>query len=133
LVVQYQLHVYGAAQIRGSKVSVLYKIMLKQEWERAQANGIYEGSEVDRHDGFIHLSAAHQVRATVQKHFLGKAGLLLLSVREEALGQSLKWEVSRGADLFPHIYGALPLSAVSEVIPLPLVNGLHQFPKGLPK
>jgi uncharacterized protein (DUF952 family) len=127
------LHGYGAAQIRGSKVPVLYKIMLKQEWERAQANGIYEGSEVDRHDGFIHLSAAHQVRATAQKHFLGKADLLLLSVREEALGQSLKWEVSRGADLFPHIHGALPLSAVSEVIPLPLVNGIHQFPEGLPK
>ncbi len=51
---------------------------------------------------------------------------------EEGLGQSLKWEVSRGGDLFPHIYGPLPLSAVSEVIPLPLVNGVHQFPEGLP-
>jgi uncharacterized protein (DUF952 family) len=127
------LHGYGAAQFRGSKVPVLYKIISRQEWETAQAQAIYEGSEVDRHDGFIHLSAAHQVRTTAQKHFLGKTDLLLLSVREEALGQSLKWEVSRGADLFPHIHGALPLSAVSEVIPLPLVNGIHQFPEGLPK
>ena len=116
----------------GSNVPVLYKIMSRQDWEAAQANGLYEGSEVDRRDGFIHLSASHQVRATAQKHFSGKADLLLVSVVEEALGQSLKWEVSRGGDLFPHIYGILPLDAISEVIPLPLVNGVHQFPGGLP-
>ena len=116
----------------GLKVPVLYKIMPKQEWQTAQANGLYEGSGVDRRDGFIHLSASHQVRATARKHFAGKADLLLVSVAEEALGQSLKWEVSRGGDLFPHIYGALALSAVSEVIPLPLVNGVHQFPEGFP-
>ena len=116
----------------GSKVAVLYKIMSRQDWETALANGLYEGSEVDRRDGFIHLSASHQVRATAQKHFSGKTDLLLASVAEEPLGQSLKWEVSRGGDLFPHIYGGLPLSAVGEVIPLPLVNGAHQFPAGLP-
>jgi uncharacterized protein (DUF952 family) len=116
----------------GLKVPVLYKIMPKQEWEMAQAKGLYEGSEVDRYDGFIHLSAGHQVRATARKHFSGKTDLLLVSVAEEALGQSLKWEASRGGDPFPHIYGTLPLSAVSEVIPLPLVDGVHQFPEGLP-
>jgi uncharacterized protein (DUF952 family) len=112
----------------GSKVPVLYKIMSRQDWETALANGSYEGSEVDRRDGFIHLSAAHQVRATAQKHFSGQSGLLLVSVTEEALGQSLKWEVARGGELFPHIYGVLPLNAVSEVMPLPLVQGAHQFP-----
>jgi uncharacterized protein (DUF952 family) len=116
----------------GSKVPVLYKIMSRREWETAQANGLYEGSEVDRRDGFIHLSAAHQIRATAQKHFSGQTGLLLVSVAEEALAQSLKWEVSRGSDLFPHIYGTLPLSAVRDVIPLTLMNGVHQFPEGLP-
>lgn len=112
---------------------VLYKIMSRREWETAQAQGIYEGSDADRRDRFIHLSAAHQVRATAQKHFSGQSDLLLISIGEEALGQSLKWEVSRGSDVFPHNYGSVPLSAVSEVIPLPLVNGVHQFPEGLPK
>ena len=87
---------------------------------------------VDRKDGFIHLSASHQVRETAQKHFSGKADLLLVTVGEESLGQGLKWEVSRGGELFPHVYGPLPLTAVSEVIPLPLVNGVHQFPGNLP-
>jgi uncharacterized protein (DUF952 family) len=117
----------------GSKVPVLYKIMSKQEWETAQVQGIYEGSEVDRTDGFIHLSAAHQVRATAQKHFSGKADLVLISVREKNLVHNLKWEVSRGGDLFPHIYGPLQLSAISEVIALPLVKGVHKFPEGLPQ
>jgi uncharacterized protein (DUF952 family) len=117
----------------GSRVSFLYKIMSKQEWESAQAQGIYEGSEVDRKDGFIHLSAAHQVRATAQKHFSGKTDLVLISVAQENLGPSLKWEASRGGDLFPHIYGPLQLNAMSEAVPLPLVNGAHQFPPGLPR
>jgi len=116
----------------GSRVSFLYKIMSKQEWETAQAQGIYEGSEVDRKDGFIHLSAAHQVRATAQKHFSGRADLLLVSVLEKNLGKNLKWETSRGSDLFPHIYGALHLDSISEATPLLLVNGTHQFPEGLP-
>ena len=116
----------------GSRVSFLYKIMSKQEWEKAQVQGIYEGSEVDRRDGFIHLSAAHQVRATAQKHFFGKMDLVLISVAQENFGPSLKWEASRGGDLFPHIYGPLQLDAISKAVPLPLVNGIHQFPKGLP-
>ena len=95
--------------------------------------GIYEGSEVDRRDGFIHLSAAHQVRATAQKHFSGKADLVLISIREENLGPSLKWEASRGGDLFPHIYGPLQLDAMVEAVPLPLANEIHQFPSRLPK
>jgi uncharacterized protein (DUF952 family) len=117
----------------GLNVPVLYKIMSKQEWAAALVKGTYEGSDVDMKDGFIHLSTAHQVRTTAQRHFEGKADLLLISVREESLGQSLKWEPSRGGNLFPHIYGALKLDAISEVIPLLLANGVHQFPESLPR
>ena len=117
----------------GSNVLVLYKIMPRLDWEAAQAKGIYEGSAVDRKDGFIHLSAAHQVRATAQKHFFRQSDLVLVSVREEDLGITLKWEVSRGGDLFPHIYGPLPLNAIGEAVPLPMVQGVHQFPGGLPE
>ena len=117
----------------GKNLPVLYKIMPRLDWEAAQAKGIYEGSAVDRKDGFIHLSAAHQVRATAQKHFFGQSDLVLISVREEDLGRTLKWEVSRGGDLFPHIYGPLPLSAIGGVVPLPLVEGVHTFPEGLPE
>jgi uncharacterized protein (DUF952 family) len=55
-----------------------------------------------------------------------------VAVRPEALGEALRWEVSRGGALFPHLYGPLPLSAVSAVTPLPLgVDGRHVFPADL--
>ena len=117
----------------GLNVPVLYKIMSRKEWESAQAQGIYRGSGVDLKDGFIHLSAPHQVRATAQKHFTGLADLVLLAVKAEDLGQNLKWEASRDGDLFPHIYGPLQLSAVGEVISLPLENGSHHFPRDVPQ
>ena len=90
---------------------ILYKIMSAGEWRDAVARGVFEGSAVDLKDGFIHLSAAHQVRETAAKHFAGQDGLLLIRFAEGEL-ENLKWEPSRGGDLFPHLYAALPLSAV---------------------
>jgi uncharacterized protein (DUF952 family) len=47
-----------------------------------------------------------------------------------ALAAPLKWEVSRGGDLFPHLYGALPVTAVRRVVDLPLgADGRHVFPE----
>lgn len=112
-------------------MSLLYKIMPRQEWADALARRVYEGSELDRKDGFIHLSAPHQVRETAAKHFAGEADLVLVVVIEASLGKTLKWETSRGEALFPHIYGPLPLSAVKEAAALPLVGGKHQFPESL--
>jgi uncharacterized protein (DUF952 family) len=112
-------------------VSILYKIMPKKEWEQAQSEGAYTGSAVDRGDGFIHLSAAHQVRETAAKHFAQQENLVLLSIDEDSIGDSLKWEISRGGALFPHVYGPLPINAVREANSLPLENGEHQFPESL--
>ncbi len=123
---------YGALQISEAEMSTLYKIMSRQQWENAQSYGFYEGSEVDIKDGFIHLSAAHQARGTARKHFAGQSDLVLVSVQSQSLAESLKWEVSRGGALFPHIYGVLPLAAIIAVVSLPLVNDLHQFPEGFP-
>jgi uncharacterized protein (DUF952 family) len=41
----------------------------------------------------------------------------------------LRYEPSRGGDLFPHLYADLPLHAVRWVKPLPLGrDGCHAFP-----
>ena len=54
---------------------------------------------------------------------------MLVAVDADALGDALKWEPSRGGALFPHLYGALPLTAVVWVKPLPLgTDGRHVFP-----
>ncbi len=83
------------------------------------AAGEYRGSAVDERDGFIHFSTAEQVAETAAKHFAGQTDLILVAVDGDALGGELKWEPSRGGDLFPHLYGPLPLSAVRWSRPLP--------------
>jgi uncharacterized protein (DUF952 family) len=90
-----------------------FKILTAEEWARFQAEGRFEGSPVDRADGFIHLSAADQVDGTLARHFAGQAGLILAEVDLAALGETVRWEESRGGALFPHVYGVLPLSAVA--------------------
>ena len=52
-------------------------------------------------------------------------------VAADRLGAHLKWEVSRGGARFPHLYGALRMRDVAWVRPLPLKDGVHQFPAGL--
>ena len=77
--------------------------------------GRYDGSPLDRADGFIHFSAADQARETAAKHFAGQTGLTLLTVNTAALGAALKWEPSRGGALFPHLYGPLECNHVTDV------------------
>lgn len=106
---------------------ILYKILSAHQWQAARAEGVFKGSAVDLKDGFIHLSTAAQMRETASRHFAGQEGLVLVGFREEDL-PNLRWEPSRGGDLFPHVYGPIdPASAVSEA-PLPLENGVHRFP-----
>src|SRR5215468_7279663 len=100
--------------------TIIYKICDSTLWRDAEGKGVFCGAGVDMRDGFIHFSTAAQVRATAEKHFAGAADLVLVSVDADALGEQLKWEVSRGGDLFPHLYGPLRLAAVWSVEPLPL-------------
>lgn len=110
----------------------IYHICRAEEWQAAQATGSYPGSSQDKADGFMHFSGAAQIVESAAKHRAGQTGLLLLAVDPDVLGPALKWEASRGGQLFPHLYGALAVSAVSSVHELPLgADGRHVFPKGM--
>jgi uncharacterized protein (DUF952 family) len=110
-------------------MALIYKILRKAEWAAAQAAGELAGSAVDLADGFIHFSTGFQVVETAERHFAGAADLILLTVTTEGLETSLRWEPSRGGDLFPHLYGVLALNQILQVQPLPLPpNGRHKFP-----
>lgn len=89
-----------------------YKILTADQWAQFQADGVFYGAPVDFADGYIHLSAAEQLQGTLDKHFAGQTGLIIAEVDLASLGEIVKWEVSRGDALFPHIYGALPMAAV---------------------
>ncbi|MBS0333986.1 MAG: DUF952 domain-containing protein [Proteobacteria bacterium] len=90
----------------------IYKILSRAEWVAARAVGRFDGSAVDRKDGFIHFSTAAQAQETARRHFAGQTGLVVLEVEADDLGGSLRWEPSRGGDLFPHLYGGLDVSLV---------------------
>jgi uncharacterized protein (DUF952 family) len=118
-----------AAWHPGAMRNTIYKIVDRTAWREAEAAGIFTGAPVDLRDGYIHLSTAKQVRETARRHFAGILDLLLVEVDADRLGQALRWEVSRGGDLFPHLYSKLPLDAVLRVMELPVgADGEHDFP-----
>ncbi len=91
---------------------LVFKIEDADAWRAAEAAGAYHGAALDHRDGFIHLSAGDQVRSTLQAHFAGRRNLVLIALDTARLGDGLKWERSRGGAPFPHLYGALPMTAV---------------------
>ena len=97
---------------------IAYKIMSSTELEQMRHDGLFRGSPVDVADGYIHLSCGSQVAATLDKHFSGVNGLVLAAVDLSRLGDAVRWEPSRGGQLFPHIYGVLTMDAVVSVGPL---------------
>ncbi len=99
---------------------VVYKICPRELWESAQAAGTFEGAPVDIADGFIHFSTAKQVVETASRHFGGQDDLVLAAVRIDGLdAEQVRWECSRGGELFPHLYGPLPTAMAIERKPLP--------------
>lgn len=110
---------------------MIYKIFRSDEWADLRAKGETVGAPIDVADGYVHFSTATQAAETAEKHFAGAEGLMLLAVDADALGDDLKWEVSRGDQLFPHLFRALRMDDVVWAQPLPLENGTHQFPAGL--
>jgi uncharacterized protein (DUF952 family) len=89
-----------------------YKILTAEQWAAFERDGQFLGAPIDLADGYIHLSTADQLQGTLDKHFAGQVGLIIAEVDLNKLGDSVRWEESRGGALFPHIYGVLPMAAV---------------------
>ena len=107
---------------------LIYKIFRGPEWADLKAKCTTPGAPIDVIDGYVHFSTAAQAAETAAKHFAGEEGLVLLALDSDSLAPDLKWEPSRGGQLFPHLYRELRLTDILWDAPLPLVNGAHQFP-----
>ncbi len=108
---------------------LILKLLRTPEWADLRRLGETSGAPIDVADGYVHFSTPEQAQETAAKHFAGVDGLVLLGVEASALGDELKWEVSRGGALFPHLYRSLRLSDVAFAWPLPLAKGVHVFPE----
>ena len=110
-------------------MTVIYKICPASLWAEAERAGVFTGAAIDLKDGYIHFSSGAQVAETAALYFKGQGGLVLVAVEGDRLGPALRWEPSRGGALFPHLYGALPISAVLWAKPIPLGgDGRHRLP-----
>ncbi|MEP1231694.1 MAG: DUF952 domain-containing protein [Litorimonas sp.] len=109
--------------------SYAYKILRKLEYTTLKGQGVFTGSPVDAQDGFIHLSLAGQLQETLDKHYVDSADLTLVEVDLKACAGEVKFEVSRGGAKFPHLYGALEITAMRRIWPLAAdENGRYQLP-----
>lgn len=90
----------------------LYRLLSAADWRAAVLDGVYRGAPHDLADGFIHLSTADQVEETAALHYAGVEDLMVLTVDSARVDGEVKWEPSRGGQLFPHVYGTIPLEAV---------------------
>ncbi|WP_299622484.1 DUF952 domain-containing protein [uncultured Tateyamaria sp.] len=109
---------------------LIFKIFRGPEWAALRKDGTTTGAPIDVADGYVHFSTAAQASETAAKHFAGQDDLFLVAVEADDLGDDLKWEVSRGDALFPHLYREMRIGDVHWAQPLPLQNGVHQFPTG---
>ena len=107
---------------------LIYKIFRDTEWADLQAQGESFGAPIDLTDGYVHFSTAAQAAATAAKYFAGVPDLLLLALQSDNLGSDLRWEPARDGALFPHLYRVLRMADILWSAPLPVVDGVHQFP-----
>ena len=99
-------------------MSRVYKILDRTAWGAAVAAGRFDGAAVDLADGYIHFSTAAQAQETARRWFAGQGDLVLAAFDSADLGEALRWEPSRGGDLFPHLYGSLDPELAVGVRPL---------------
>ncbi|WP_303810640.1 DUF952 domain-containing protein [Sandarakinorhabdus limnophila] len=93
----------------------IIKLLRADEWAQFQETRVFAGSADDLRDGYIHISTPEQAPGTLAKWFAGDVGVMALTLDADALGAALKWEESRGGQLFPHLYRPLRLDEVIEV------------------
>ena len=93
-----------------------FKIFTADQWQQFEVDGHFAGAPVDLADGYIHMSTADQLDGTLEKHFAGQEGLIIAEIDLSDFGDDLRWEVSRGGALFPHLYRDLPMSAVDTIL-----------------
>lgn len=96
---------------------MIYKVLTAEQLAEVEAGGLMQ-APIDIADGYVHFSTSKQLQETLTKWFKGKTGCVLVSVDSNDFGPDLKWEVSRGGDLFPHVYAPVREYHISSIWPL---------------
>jgi uncharacterized protein (DUF952 family) len=103
---------------------MIFHIAIRADWDAALHIGHYAPPNLDA-DGFIHCSTRAQIIDTANLFYRGRRDLMVISIDETRLAAPLRYEApanpsdARASSLFPHIYGALNLEAVTSASPFP--------------
>lgn len=92
---------------------LIFKILRPSEWQALHVQGTTDGAPIDVADGYIHFSTADQIAETAARHFADAGDLMVLAVDADRFKSDLRWEISRGSQLFPHLYRELRLSDIA--------------------
>lgn len=95
-----------------SSPKYIYKIVDAKHWQSAKGEKNLPPMPIDEADGYFHFSTRAQLAKTLELYFAGQKDVAILAVDVASLVQNIKWEPSRGGDLFPHVYGDFPMSAI---------------------
>ena len=100
----------------------LFHLTTPDCWEDALASGLYPWSTRGlrfEEAGFVHCSTWEQVERVASIVYPGEMTLSLLVIDPESVGAEVCYEnLEGGGELFPHIYGPLPLESVVRVMTL---------------
>ena len=92
----------------------VYKIASHETYRVFAKTGVFPGMPIDLKDGYVHFSTAEQLAETLRLHFAGQGAVVVFAVRTHDLGMALRWEPSRGGQMFPHLYGDLHIGALGQ-------------------
>ena len=99
---------------------MIWHIALKTDWLEALASGDYRistrGMMLDE-VGYIHCSTPEQIEDVAQRFYSDFSELLLLEINPDLVDADIIEEPPAAGveELFPHIYGPLPIAAVISV------------------
>ncbi|MBD1922066.1 DUF952 domain-containing protein [Microcoleus sp. FACHB-831] len=109
-------------------MSIILHITKRDRWEDAKSTNVYRGDTLES-EGFIHCSTLEQVIKVANAFFKSQNGLVLLCLESEKVKPEIKYEGIDGGELFPHIYGALNIDAVVQVVAFESgEDGLFELP-----
>ena len=111
----------------------VYKILSAEDWRTAETLG-YTQTALDEGDGYVHLSTRTQVAETLSLHYPGQSDVRLLEYVVEEMSGPIRWEESRGGQLFPHLYSTLRIDAANRTWVLALdAEGVPKLPVDIDK
>ncbi len=95
---------------------MIYHITTQNDWSKALKTGEYQADSL-KNEGFIHCSTIDQVLTIANAFYKDVEGVIIIEIDENEINSEIKYEnLEGGSELFPHIYGIIPVKSVTRII-----------------